>query len=155
MVRSLYRRLCEGSPRRHYTAIWRIAVPLMIRVFLWQLIRKRLPTNGNICQRQGPTTGRCALCGEHEDTNHIFFECHLARFMWSAVRELLGYSWNPTCFPDLYRCLHIYEGQSRRVLSICCAASCWTLWNVRNKFSIEETFPNQPADILYKMLSYL
>jgi hypothetical protein len=78
-VKSLYRRLCEGS-------LWR---------FLWQLIRKRLPTNGNIRQRQGPITGRCALCGEHEDMNHIFFECHLARFMWSAVRELLGCSWNP------------------------------------------------------------
>jgi hypothetical protein len=35
------------------------------------------------------------------------------------------------------------------------AALCWTLLNVRNKFSIEGTFPNQPADILYKMLTYL
>jgi hypothetical protein len=100
-VCSSYRKLCEGSPRMHFTDLWCIAVPLKIRVFLWQLVRKRLSTNGNIRQRHGPSTDRCALCGEYEDTNHIFFECHLARFMWSAVRELLGCSWNPSCFSNL------------------------------------------------------
>jgi hypothetical protein len=154
-VRSLYLRLCQGTPRKHYGVLWRIAVPLKIRIFLWQLVRKRLPSNDNIRRRRGPSSGRCALCGEMEDTNHIFFTCVLARFMWSAVRELLHCSWNPTCLADVYRLLQPYRGQTKRVYWISCAALCWTLWNIRNKFTIEGRFPSQPADCIYKMSLYL
>lgn len=125
-VSSLYHKLCQGTARKHYSELWRVAIPLKIRVFLWQLVRKRLPTNGNIQQRHGPSNGRCTLCDEHEDTNHMFFICPMAKFLWSAVRELLGCSWNPSCFADLYRQLQQCEGQSKRVLWICGAALCWT-----------------------------
>ena len=151
----LYLKLCQGSPRKHFSEIWGIAVSLKIRVFLWQLVRKRLPSSDNICRRRGPASGRCALCDEPEDTNHIFFGCTLARFLWSAVRELLSCSWNPSCFAELYRLVLGFRGQQRRVLWICCASLCWTLWNMRNKFTIEGCFPSQPADSLYKMSMYL
>jgi hypothetical protein len=36
-----------------------------------------------------PSSGRCALCGEEEDMNHIFFSV-LAKFMWSALRGWAG-----------------------------------------------------------------
>jgi hypothetical protein len=47
------------------------------------------------------------------------------------------------------------SGQPKRVLSICCAALLWTIWNIRNKFTIERYFPSQPADALYKLSMYL
>ena len=50
----------------------KVKVKVKICVFLWQLIRKRLLSNDNIARRRGPSTGLCALCGEFEDTNHIF-----------------------------------------------------------------------------------
>jgi hypothetical protein len=154
-VRSLYRKLCEGTPSKFFVAIWHLAIPSRIRIFLWQLARKRLPTNDNIRQRRGPSTGRCALCGEIEDTNHIFFECGMAKFMWSAVRKLLSCSWNPSCFADMCRLLHGQTTKMKRVLGIYYAALCWTLWNLRNKFTIEGIFPTQPADSLYKLSMYL
>ena len=110
-----------------FSKIWRIHVPLKIRIFLWQLIRKRLPTNDNIRRRRGPSNGQCALCGGPEDANHIFFTCSLARFVWSAVRELLHCSWNPSCFADIYRKIAVCKGQTKRVFFTCCAALCWTL----------------------------
>jgi hypothetical protein len=128
---------------------------MKVCIFLWQLLQKRLPSNDNIHRRRGPLSGRCALCSEMEGTTHIFFLCPLERFMWSAVRELLGCSWNPTCFAELYMILDNLTGQTKRVIWICCAALCWALWNIRNKFTIEGTFPSQPADGLYKMLLYL
>jgi hypothetical protein len=76
--------------------------------------------------------------------------CPLAKFMWSAVRELLACFWNPTFFADLYRLL-----DAKRVVWIGCTALCWALWNIRNKFTIEGIFPSQSADGLYKMLIYL
>jgi hypothetical protein len=75
--------------------------------------------------------------------------------MWSAVRELLGCMWNPSCFSDIFMILRVQEGQSKRVLWMACAALLWTLWNLRNKFTIDGVFPRQPADGLYKMSMYL
>ena len=87
--------------------------------------------------------------------NHIFFTCPLARFMWSAARELLQCSWDPSCFADLYRLIGHHKGQTKRILWICCAALCWTLWTTRNKFTIESTFPAQPIDGIYKLSMFL
>jgi hypothetical protein len=56
-VQSLYRKLCEGTPSKFFGAIWQLAIPSRIRIFLSQLARKRLPTNANIRHRRGPSTG--------------------------------------------------------------------------------------------------
>jgi hypothetical protein len=32
------------------------------------------------------------------------------------------------------------------------AAQCWSLWTVRNKFTIEGKFPRQPADCVFKTI---
>ena len=32
---------------------------------------------------------------------------------------------------------------------------CWSLWATRNKFTIEDVFPNKPADLIFKMLILL
>ena len=81
--------------------------------------------------------------------------CSLARFMWSAVRELLGCGWNPTCFADVYREVRKCMGQTKWVLWTACAALAWTLWTTRNKFTIEGTLPTQAADGLYKLSMYM
>ena len=81
--------------------------------------------------------------------------CPLARFMWSAARELLQCSWNPSCFADLYRLIDLHKGQMKRKLWICGAALCWSLWTTRNKFTIESTFPAHPAGGLYKLSMFL
>ena len=124
-VRSLYRKLCTGTPTTQFSFLWSLKVPLKIRIFLWQLARKRLPSNDNIHLRHGPSNGLCALCGEGEDTNHIFFKCVLAKFMWSAVRELLPCTWNPSCLADVYRLLLPYKGHDKRVLWTSVAALLW------------------------------
>jgi hypothetical protein len=74
---------------------WRTRVPSKVKVFLWQLIRGRLPSSEQIAKRHGPSDGRCALCSGIEDCNHIFFSCPIARLMWAGVRELLHCDWNP------------------------------------------------------------
>ena len=87
---------CGTTQRYHHP---QSAIPLKIRIFLCQPIRKRLPSNYTTRHRQGPSNGWCSLCGQREDVDHILFTCSLTRFMWSAVRELLQCNWNPSCLP--------------------------------------------------------
>jgi hypothetical protein len=67
-MKYLYRKLSVGDPMKHYDVNWKISVPLKIRIFLWKLLLKRLPSSDNIKKRRGPTNGISALCGEPEDT---------------------------------------------------------------------------------------
>jgi hypothetical protein len=94
-TRSMYLRLSQGAEVSHFDDVWRTKVPPRVRIFLWQLIRGRLPCSEQVAKRMGPSNGTCAWCGEVEDCDHIFFKCAIARFMWAGVRELLTCLWNP------------------------------------------------------------
>ncbi|XP_073360938.1 uncharacterized protein [Aegilops tauschii subsp. strangulata] len=84
------------------TTIWAIWLPLKIRIFLWQWIRGRLPSGVEVLKRNGPGDGWCPLCRPEEDTNHIFFTCVSAQFLWSCFRELVGGSWDHNNLPALF-----------------------------------------------------
>ena len=147
--------MTEGPSLDIARGLWKAAIPLKIKIFLWQLFRDRLPSSNNIAIRHGPSDGTCALCGAHEDANHIFFNFHLARFAWSAVRETFAQNWNPHTASDLRGILLAQRGSFGRVLWRCIGAMCWSLWTTRNKMTIEHKFPIHPADIIFKCHLFL
>ena len=149
-VKSLYRKLCQGSTQPVIAGLWKARMPLKIKLFIWQLYRDRLPTSLNVAKRNGPATGPCALCGEPEDANHAFFRCPLARFAWSAVRTAAGVLWDPRSAPELFNLLAGIKGSAFWVMWSCVGALLWALWLTRNKFTIEGCFPNHPANIIFK-----
>src|SRR4051812_30271551 len=114
------------------------------------MFRDRLLSSNNVAKRKGPSDGSCAVCGPHEDANHIFFNCHLARFASSAVREAFGQNWNPHSGGGLRAILSVHKGGFARVLWRCVGALLWSLWTTRNKIIIERKFPSHPADIIFK-----
>jgi hypothetical protein len=112
---SLYSKLSRGGTITHFKEIWRTRVPPKIRVFLWQLIRGRLPSGDQLLKRNGPSDGRCALCGDWETCDHIFFTCHIARFMWAGIRDLLACSWDPAGAADFVAIANGLTGRLRRL----------------------------------------
>ena len=157
MVKSLYRRLCQGQGPAFPmpSGLWAARMPLKIKVFFWQLFRDRLPTSANIAKRNGPSSGLCAICNTAEDANHVFFRCPLARFAWSAVREATNTTWDPHSAGDLAVIVASMTGGSKRVLWSCLGVLAWALWLTRNKLAIEGIFPSHPANILYKCNIFL
>jgi hypothetical protein len=89
-VSSLYRKINQGPSLPHETLLWSAKLPLKIKTFLWQMAKGRLPSNAQINRRHGASDGKCAMCGQIETVDHIFFSCHLATFAWSGIREALG-----------------------------------------------------------------
>jgi hypothetical protein len=123
--------------------VWKTRVPPRIWVFLWQLIRGRLPSSDQVAKRMGPSNGLCSLCGDVEDCNHIFFTCPMASFMWAGIRDILHCDWNPAG-----------QGLScsfRRLVWFTFVAQSWALWNIRNKLTIEGKLIGNPADALFQM----
>ena len=129
--------------------------PPKIRIFLWQAFRGRLPSADQIRKRNGPGSQFCALCGDVEDSDHIFFHCHLAKLIWSCVRDWLNVSWAPASFAELRVLTHDLSGVSRRLFWVGLGALCWSLWTTRNKFTIKHVFPAKPADCLFQSCALL
>jgi hypothetical protein len=124
---SMYHKLTQGAAVAYFKLIWKAKVPPKTNVFLWQLLRGRLPAGDQLAKRKGPSDGCCALCGEWEDRDHIFFTFHLAKFMWAGVRELLKCTWNPTGVGDFVFIVQGLSGRMRRLARFTFAAQSWTL----------------------------
>jgi hypothetical protein len=152
---SIYHRMSLGAVVTHLKDVWKVRVPPKIKIFLWQLLRGRLPSGDQLVKRHGPSDGNCALCGEREDCSHIFFGCALAKFMWAGVRELLGDVWNPAGAGQFLAIVHGLSGPLRRTAWFTFAAQCWALWNIRNKLAIEGKLINSPADAMFQMVLYM
>jgi hypothetical protein len=154
-VQSLYAKLSQGASVAYYKDVWEAKVPLKIKIFAWQLILDRLPSSQQIATRHGPASGNCALCGQVEDAGHIFFACSLARFAWSAIRQILDCNWNPGNFPQFHAILSSLAGRARRLLWFLFLAQAWALWNIRNKLTIEKKVINHPANVIFKTAIFI
>jgi hypothetical protein len=145
----------QGAAVAHAKDVWKIACPLKVRIFIWQLARGRLPANAQICHRHGPSDGLCKLCHTIEDVQHIFFNCPLARFAWSILREVFEVDWDPSSFADLFAIFQQFSRQFRRILWLTFAAQSWAHRLLRNKFTIEGKFPGRPANCVFKTILFL
>ena len=154
-VASMYAKLAQGASVAYFCDVWAAKLPQKIKIFSWQLILDRLPSGQVLASRQGPSDGLCALCGMAEDASHMFFSCSLAKFAWSVLRQILGNRWCPANFAQFFAILSSLSGQTRRVVWALFVAQSWTLWNIRNKLSIERRIIKHPADVIYKTLIFL
>jgi hypothetical protein len=151
----MYLKLAQGASIAHFRDVWAARLPLKIKIFSWQLVLDKLPSCINIATRQGPGNGCCKLCGRPEDAAHIFFLCSPAIFAWSVARQLLGCSWCPANFAQLYAIISSLSGRFRRCVWLLFVAQSWALWLFRNKMTIESKFMNHPANIIFKTMLFL
>jgi len=90
--------------------LWQKYVPLKVVVFVWRLLRNRLPTKDNLLRRGVLHTDTCQCvsgCGSTETVNHLFFP--LLCF-WDSLELYSPLDWslyrNPAyCFRSLYSIL--------------------------------------------------
>jgi hypothetical protein len=79
----------------------------------------------------------------------------MARFMWAGVRELLHCDWNPAGAGDFIALAQGLAGPLRRLVWFTFATLSWSLWNIRNKLTIEGKMIGNPADAFYHMLIHM
>jgi hypothetical protein len=154
-VKSMYSLLAHGATVAHHRDMWRVAVPLKIKIFSWQLALDKLPSSMQIVVRNGPSDRTYALCGTQEDASHIFFRCSLAGFDWGVLRQLLGCDWRTSNFPQFHHTLSSLPGSPRRLLWILFLVQSWALGQIRNKLTIEKKVIAHLADVIFKTMIFL
>jgi hypothetical protein len=120
--------------------VWHRYIPTKVSLFVWRLLRNRLPTRGNLLRRNilHGNNSMCAIgCDVTETASHLFLWCGNSFTLWSLVAAWLGLSlaysndlrqhYIQFCsmagFP---RCTHPY-------FTTIWYACVWVIWKDRNK----------------------
>jgi len=74
-VKSMYRALL-GLP--YNNIIWKLKLPLKIKVFLWYLYKGVILTKDNIARRHWQGDNKSCFCSSEETIQHLLFDCHIA-----------------------------------------------------------------------------
>jgi hypothetical protein len=91
-VSSMYQALLDTDIVPYNSYLWKIKIPLKIKVFLWLLYREVILTKDNLVKRTWHGNEMCDFCNYHETIQQLFFDCALAKFIWRVVQLASGLS---------------------------------------------------------------
>lgn len=100
-VGSLYRSLKRAKVPFPYSFLWKIKIPLKIKVFLWLVSKESILTRDVLKQRGGRGSDLCPFCARKETIDHLFFHCSLSRFIWRVAQVCFNFLRTPCSVHDL------------------------------------------------------
>jgi len=122
-----------------YDAAWVKHVPLKVSVFVWCLLRNRLPTKDNLLRRRALHQDDIICvggCGCQETSHHLFIRCDIFGGLWHRIYQWLDISFIPL---ELVRDnLHQFGNLAglpqftHSFLQVIWHACVWLIWKERN-----------------------
>jgi hypothetical protein len=114
----------------HNMLLWKLKLPLKIRIFLWYLGRGVTLTKVNLAKRGWTSSMKCYFCN-HETIQHIFY-CYLTRNIWRIIYLALHIE-RPININHIIVNWATNKGIThRKKLLIGVAAIFWSIWFCRN-----------------------
>jgi hypothetical protein len=133
-VKSLYLDLMNGHTPFLKKYIWKMKVPLKIRIFMWLLFHKVILTKDNLKKRNWQGNMKCCFCNDDESIEHLFFNCPFAKIMWRIVHISFNIS-PPSSISHLFgNWLQGVSKEDKVQIRVGACALLWAIWNVRNDF---------------------
>jgi hypothetical protein len=76
---------------RAWSLLWKLNVPLKVRVFWWRVLHNALPSKAELKRRHVEKESFCDLCGDPEESvYHVCLHCPAAKRFWAEVKKLTG-----------------------------------------------------------------
>lgn len=152
-VRSMYRYLIINNIRVS-PVIWRTKVPLKIKIFMWYLQKGVVLTKDNLIRRNWSGNASCAFCVKTETIQHLFFECHHAKFLWRLCHIALGIL-PPRGVSDMFGGWVQQGGSTNSLFLLGAAGFCWALWLHRNDVVFEKSRPKSFLQVLFRGIHWI
>jgi hypothetical protein len=137
-VQSMYHLLMYNPNNNRNKMIWKLKIPLKIKVFLWNLGRGVILTKDNLAKKRWKGIMTCCFCNRNESIHHLFFDCYIAKNIWRIIylalkiempvniNHIIG-SWASNC-GLVYKKL-LFTGIS---------ALFWSIWLTRNEVAFNQ-----------------
>ena len=89
----------DNSFPRNFPAkcIWKLSIPIKVKVFTWLLLLDKLSVHSNLQKRRpyhSLSPGQCIWCKKDNETlNHLFFTCDFSTRIWYKIIQEFGRDW--------------------------------------------------------------
>jgi hypothetical protein len=122
--------------------LWKMKVPLKIKIFMWFVHQKEILTKDNLVKRNWQGSSKCCFCDHEETVQHLFIQCPFAKIVWSIVRMALNIS-PPLNINNLFGTWLNGLPKTEKVhIRVGTYAISWAIWHVRNDFIFNKShFP--------------
>lgn len=128
----------QVSPINNMLAkLWKIKIPLKIKMFWWKVLHNGLPVFENLIKRGCGSCNICMVCGEEpESVDHMLIQCRVAKEVWSlACNDNNALINCASTFTDLYsNCLQRALKDPHDTISFFLG---WRIWKMRNRLVFE------------------
>ncbi|CAL1372399.1 unnamed protein product [Linum trigynum] len=117
--------------------VWEAKIPPKLKVFVWQILNRDLPTTETLIEKKVEVLPRCPVCWDGPETmEHLFLYCLVAR----ALRDYSGLEYLGEGLPR-----HTFHLFLKRLLALlhqlsvvmAVVAILWTIWRSRNRVVFE------------------
>lgn len=134
-VQSLYAVINHrGVKPIHVQAVWKLKIPPRVQIFLLLLSKNKLLTRDNLEKRRKVEDLTCLFCSETENIHHLFFDCCVAKRMWSVLADIMSLSGNW----DYEHVASLWIANKKFVLAnVVNAAALWCLCKKHNKLCFQ------------------
>jgi hypothetical protein len=131
-VKSMYADIMNGYTVFLRKYIWKIKVPLKIKIFMWFLYKKVILTKDNLAKLNWNGCKKCAFCDANESINHLFFDCPFAKLIWRTIQFTFNIP-PPANVTNMFgNWLNGVDKRSKEQIRTGICALMWAIWNCRN-----------------------
>jgi hypothetical protein len=150
--RSLYRLMTFGGVMdRRMMTVWHCNI-LKVKIFIWMAVHDRIQCGVQLKKWTGPE--ECFMYGKLETSDHILFQCPVAVFLWTFLREYLGWDVSPVSCDSFFReIVERCRGKKHQVTLFLCAGVLWTIWKTRNDVVFNKKMLSSPTALIYKVIT--
>jgi len=153
-VKSMYAYLINNGLKVSQD-IWRLRIPLKVKIFIWFLRRGVILTKDNLAKRNWRGNRNCCYCSKLESIQHLIFDSVMAKALWRAIYMVLGLK-PPTSTRNIFGAWHKQSGREfRSLLLIGAAAFCWSLWLTRNELVFDKCSPKSILQVVFRATHWL
>jgi hypothetical protein len=142
-VKSMYLDMMNDNTKYLKRYIWKIKVPLKIKIFMWFFHHKVLLTKANLSNKKWEGRKTCCFCHKDETIQHLFFECPFAKVIWRIIHMTFNLA-PPKNVTNLFgNWLKDIPKKEFLQIRVGVCAIVWAMWNVRKDFIFKK--PRTPT----------
>lgn len=91
-VQRLDKQQLQQAQRANWKVLTSSVLPPDVRDFGWKRAWEILPTGDQLVRWGITPNARCPQCGEHENPEHVFRDCRVAKTFWRLLTRMFGVS---------------------------------------------------------------
>ena len=113
-------------------SVWKLKIPLKVKIFIWLLHRGVILTKDNLAKRNWNGSKQYCFCMNDETIVHLFFGCLMARLVWRIIFITFGHT-KPSNIVHLFGSwLQGFMWEKKKFMFTGLCALLWSIWFIAN-----------------------